>query len=112
MYVAPSTFDCIATYLDGYQACCAVNGLEDPFDGLRELIQCRVGRQCATHWTHAIRHFFAASEEAAVPLIFASIHDLHRIKEEKGLEWLKSEFERMKHLQRARPMNPSWPFKA
>ena len=111
MYLGEVSFEKLESYLLGYQACCAVNDLDDPFEGLSELIQCRVGRQHPLGWIGGIRHFFAQSEEHGIELVFAAIDDLQRIKEERGLVWLKTEFDRMKSLKRARPMNPQWPSK-
>ena len=110
MYVGEVTFQTVSTYLLGYQMCCHVHHLDDPFDGIDELIRCRLGRRCSLHWTYIIRQFFAEDEESAIPLIFSSIHDLQRLKAEKGRAWLKSESDRMEKFKRARPVNPSWPF--
>lgn len=109
MYLGEVTFEKLESYLLGYQICCNVNGIDDPFDGLSELLQCRVGRQHPLGWIGGIKHFFAQDEQHAIELVFSAIHDLHRIKDEKGLDWLKSEFHRMKSLKRARAMNPEWP---
>lgn len=110
MFLAPVTFDGICAYLEGYQACCWVERLEDPLEGMRELIQCRLGRQSPLQWAFVIQQFFVEDEDAAIPIVFSSIRDLHRIKREKGLEWLKAEFEGMQTFKRARPLNLSWPF--
>ena len=112
MYVGEASFDRITTYLLGYQACCCVLEAEDPLAGLHELIQCRVGRYNASHWPQGIRHFFAEDEADAIDYVFSSIRDLQCIRDERGLDWLMSEFARLKERKRARAKNPHWPFKA
>jgi hypothetical protein len=111
MYVGEVSFDRIASYLLGYGACCAVLEVDDPLEGLHELIQCRVGRYHALHWQQGIQYFFAGNEADAIDYVFSSIRDLQRIKDERGLDWLISEFERLKKRKRARAKNPNWPFK-
>lgn len=109
MYLGDVTFERLESYLLGYQAACNVNGMDDPFDGISELIQCRVGHLHPLGWMGGIRHFLADDDVQAIDLVFSSIHDLQKIQADKGLEWLKSEFKRMKNLKRPRSMNPLWP---
>lgn len=111
MYVGEVSFDRITSYLMGYQACCSILEVDDPLAGLYELIQCRVGRFHALHWPQGIRYFFAEDEANAIDYVFSSIRDLQRIKDERGLNWLLSEFARLKERKRARAKNPHWPFK-
>ena len=112
MWMGEVTIEAVSAYLLGFQACCFVQEFDDPLDGMRELIQCRLGRPCALDWTQVIRQFFSEGEDGAIRLISSSIHDLQRLKNEKGRNWLRSEFDRLQKLKRARPVNPSWPFPA
>jgi hypothetical protein len=112
MWMKEATIEAVSAYLFGYQTCCFVHDLDDPLDGMHELIQCRLGRPCSIGWTYAIRQFLTEDEESAIRLIFSSIHDLQRLKTEKGRDWLRSEFDRMRKLKRARPVNLSWPLPA
>lgn len=112
MYVAEVSFDTITSYLLGYQACCRVLKVDDPLEGFYELVQCRVGRYNALHWSQGIRYFFAEDEADAIAYVFSFIRDLQRIRDERGLDWLISEFDRLKKRKRARAKNACWPFKA
>ena len=109
MHICPFNYDTLIAYIFGYDACCSTKNEESPFDGMHELTHCRLGKQTNLVWPAVIKKLLTTNEVDAIKLVFSFYWDLETIKSDKGIEWLKAEFDRLGGFKKKRQTDLVWP---
>lgn len=109
MYVQPVDFDNVSNFLGGISAGYWLNENEDPLDGLSELIYIKFGAIRAVGATGILKNYLAKDDKDAVALYLRFIDELFEIKELKGGNFIKKEFEKLNNYKIKRKTNLNLP---